>query len=234
MNPHLLYGQAIKGHFTGRGIGIIDTLHLVEVARAASVLEASDAMPAADRDGVRGWFTRLSDVDDDASVRDRRAERAEQSRHVLGGAGGRVRALHRRREADGVLPRSLQDSSSSRPDGLRTAAFRSSSRGRSRTATRSSISTRSPSSARLCRSPQDDLWTYRVARRAWHAARRWTSCFRISPTSPAGRTNRTSMYHENWPVRHPSLLFAGLALRSAGRTSRLWRQARTRIRPWRK
>ena len=34
MNPHLLYAQAITGRFTGRGIGIIDTLHLVEVVRA--------------------------------------------------------------------------------------------------------------------------------------------------------------------------------------------------------
>ena len=31
MNPNLLYAQAISGRFTGRGIGIIDTLHLVEV-----------------------------------------------------------------------------------------------------------------------------------------------------------------------------------------------------------
>ena len=29
MNPNLLYAQAIKGKFTGRGTGIIDTLHLV-------------------------------------------------------------------------------------------------------------------------------------------------------------------------------------------------------------
>jgi hypothetical protein len=28
MNPHLLYSQAIKGRFTGRGIGIIDTFLL--------------------------------------------------------------------------------------------------------------------------------------------------------------------------------------------------------------
>ena len=39
MSPHLLYGQAIKGRATGRGTGIIDTIHLVEVARAAWVLE---------------------------------------------------------------------------------------------------------------------------------------------------------------------------------------------------
>ena len=39
MSPHLLYGQAIKGVATGRGVGIIDTIHLVEVAQAACVLE---------------------------------------------------------------------------------------------------------------------------------------------------------------------------------------------------
>jgi hypothetical protein len=52
MNPSLLYSQAIKGKFTGRGIGIIDTLHLVEVARAASRLDLS----AADFAGVKKWF----------------------------------------------------------------------------------------------------------------------------------------------------------------------------------
>jgi hypothetical protein len=53
MNPNLLYAQAIKGRFTGRGTGIIDTLHLVEVARAASRLNLS----AADLTGVKKWFT---------------------------------------------------------------------------------------------------------------------------------------------------------------------------------
>src|SRR5436190_21241134 len=33
MTPALRYAQAIHGRFTGRGTGIIDTIHLVEVAR---------------------------------------------------------------------------------------------------------------------------------------------------------------------------------------------------------
>ncbi len=41
MNPNLQYAQAIKGVSTGRGIGIIDTVHLIEVARAAQILEQS-------------------------------------------------------------------------------------------------------------------------------------------------------------------------------------------------
>ena len=56
MNPHLRYAQAIRGRVTGRGTGIIDTLHLVEVARAAEVLAGAPGFDAATRDGVRGWF----------------------------------------------------------------------------------------------------------------------------------------------------------------------------------
>jgi hypothetical protein len=38
MNPNLQYAQAIKGVSTGRGIGVIDTLHLIEPARASQLL----------------------------------------------------------------------------------------------------------------------------------------------------------------------------------------------------
>jgi hypothetical protein len=55
MNPNLLYAQAVQGVSTGRNYGIIDTLHLVEVARAASLL-GQDVLPAADRETVKGWF----------------------------------------------------------------------------------------------------------------------------------------------------------------------------------
>ncbi|HEY2944460.1 MAG TPA: alginate lyase family protein, partial [Vicinamibacteria bacterium] len=41
---------------TGRGTGIIDTLHLVEVARAAEVLAGAPAFDAATQGGVRAWF----------------------------------------------------------------------------------------------------------------------------------------------------------------------------------
>ena len=58
MNPHLLYSQAIHGRFTGRGVGIIDTVHLVEVARAITTLERAQLLPAAERNGFREWFSR--------------------------------------------------------------------------------------------------------------------------------------------------------------------------------
>jgi hypothetical protein len=56
MNPSLLYSQAIQGRFTGRGTGVIDTIHLVEVARAAETLARSLTFATRLKD-VRGWFT---------------------------------------------------------------------------------------------------------------------------------------------------------------------------------
>ena len=54
MNPNLAFAQAIFGVSKGRGIGIIDTLHLVEVARAASLLSAASELNSS-REVMR-WF----------------------------------------------------------------------------------------------------------------------------------------------------------------------------------
>ena len=56
MNPSLEYAQAIWGVTPGRGTGIIDTLHLVEVSRAARHLESAQVMSVAEAAGVRDWF----------------------------------------------------------------------------------------------------------------------------------------------------------------------------------
>ena len=57
MNPSLNYGQAIKGKVEGRSIGVIDTIHLAEVARGALVLGDLGALPAEQFDGVKAWFS---------------------------------------------------------------------------------------------------------------------------------------------------------------------------------
>ncbi|WP_245327459.1 alginate lyase family protein [Hymenobacter fodinae] len=54
MNPSLLYAQAISGRFTGRGIGIIDTIQLLEVAQGVLVLEP--ALGVNDVAGIKSWF----------------------------------------------------------------------------------------------------------------------------------------------------------------------------------
>lgn len=62
MNPNLNHAQAIIGVNGGRAIGVIDTLQIVEVARAAALF-ARDEAPgyAAIRAGVEGWFAEYLD-----------------------------------------------------------------------------------------------------------------------------------------------------------------------------
>ena len=57
MNPNLAFAQAIRGRTAGRGIGIIDTVHLVEVARAAAALEGSQSFASDTGDKVKRWFS---------------------------------------------------------------------------------------------------------------------------------------------------------------------------------
>jgi len=56
MNPSLLFAQAIKGKVTGRGIGIIDMIQMIEVAQSVMVLEKQHAIKAADLKEIKKWF----------------------------------------------------------------------------------------------------------------------------------------------------------------------------------
>jgi len=56
MNPNLLFAQAVKGKFTGRNYGIIDTIHLMEVAQGILVMEKSKAFDQKTAAGVKEWF----------------------------------------------------------------------------------------------------------------------------------------------------------------------------------
>ena len=57
MNPNMLYAQAIWGRFTGRGIGLIDAYHLVEVAQSAKILIDKKAIPATEAVKIKSWFS---------------------------------------------------------------------------------------------------------------------------------------------------------------------------------
>ncbi len=56
MNPHMLYAQAISGRVTGRGIGLIDAYHFVEVAQSVRVLERTNGITAGQAESIKDWF----------------------------------------------------------------------------------------------------------------------------------------------------------------------------------
>lgn len=56
MNPSLAYAQAIKGVATGRGIGIIDTIHLIEVVQSLLRLREEGLVSDDVDSGVKRWL----------------------------------------------------------------------------------------------------------------------------------------------------------------------------------
>ena len=61
MNPNLQYAQAIPGRSAGRGIGIIDALHLIEVPMAVEAIQKSSKFPPQVLSGLKKWFGDFAD-----------------------------------------------------------------------------------------------------------------------------------------------------------------------------
>jgi len=59
MNPNLLYAQAIFGKVTGRGIGLIDAYHFVEVARSVKVLTDNGGISPQQSENIKAWFSQF-------------------------------------------------------------------------------------------------------------------------------------------------------------------------------
>jgi hypothetical protein len=125
MNPNLQYAQAVIGVSTGRSYGIIDTLHLVEVARAASLV-APQTMNAKDRAAMLDWFAQyldwLSTSEPGKTERDAKnnhaicwALQAAEFARLVGNEDARREVYRRYREillpdqetADGSFPKEL-------------------------------------------------------------------------------------------------------------------------------
>jgi len=56
MNPNLEHAQAVRGVTSGRSVGIIDTIHLVEVAQAIIVLEKLGDLDKKEAEAIKDWF----------------------------------------------------------------------------------------------------------------------------------------------------------------------------------
>lgn len=61
MAPHFRYAQAIPGVSSGRGVGIIDGLHLIEIPMAVNALKSSKALTSEVCQGLRRWFGEMAE-----------------------------------------------------------------------------------------------------------------------------------------------------------------------------
>ena len=209
MNPHLLYSQAIQGRVTGRGVGIIDTIHLVEVVRALAVLEESAALPAADRSSMREWFSQyltwMTTHQYGIDERDARNNHgtcwvmqvAEFARYT---ANDSLTAMCRDRYKAVLLPNQIA-ADGSFPEELR------------RTKPYGYSLFNLDAMTAVCHILSDranDLWRFELpdARSLEKAV---AFMFPFIENKKAWPHKPDVMYHDEWPMRHSSLLCAGFA-----------------------
>jgi hypothetical protein len=211
MNPNLQYAQAIQGRFTGRGIGIIDTIHLVEVARAVEILKDSSALSMSELGGITQWFTDylMWLTSSKNGIEEREAKKNHGTGWIMQVAAfahltGDQKLLDYCRErfktvivpnqiaADGSFPQELRRT---KPYGYSLFNLEA--------------------MATICQilsSSDDSLWTFQTSdgrgmRRAMEYMTPYIRNKKVWPLKP------DVMYDSEWPMRQSSLVFAGLALK---------------------
>ena len=211
MNPHLLYAQAIQGRVTGRGIGIIDTIHLVEVARAAAVLEDTRTLPASTSAGTRGWFSRYLTwmTTHEYGIAEREAKNNHGTCWVMQVAefaryAGRqdLSDFCRRRFRTELVPNQIAADGSFPEELRRTKPYGYSLFNLDAFAT----------VCQILSSRTDDLWRFEMP--DGRGVRKAVACMAPYIADKTRWPHRHDvMYYDEWPMRHCALLFGGRALR---------------------
>src|SRR5262249_55225976 len=204
-----LYSQAIKGRFTGRGTGIIDTIHLVEVALAFEVLEGSDAMSKVEIAGVKKWFADYLQwmTTHQYGIDEREAKNNHGTCWVMQVAAfarltgnQELQSYCRERFKKVLLPNQMAADGSFPQELRRTKPYGYSLFNLDALAT----------ICQLLSTPQDNLWTFELedGRGMRRVLAYMTPYIRDKKSWPL---KPDVMYDQEWPMRHASLLFAGLA-----------------------
>lgn len=209
MNPHLNYAQAIPGRTPGRGIGIIDTLHLAEVPMAIAAIEESQAFPPEIRSSLKQWFRQY--LDWMMTSKNGQEEANAKNNHSVAFflqvaafaklIGDEPRLAECRRQfkqvflpdqmaTDGSFPRELKRT---KPYGYSIFQL--------------------DNMASLCQvlsTPSDNLWTFELPDgRGIRKAVQFLYPFLADKSKWPQKPDIQSW--DGWPARQPSLLFAGLA-----------------------
>ncbi|HYW73098.1 MAG TPA: alginate lyase family protein [Pyrinomonadaceae bacterium] len=213
MNPNLQYAQAIHGITTGRGTGIIDTIHLVEVARAIEALKDSGALSRPELGAITQWFREyLSWMTTSKNGTDERDAKNNHTTcwvmqvaafaHLTGDQ--KLLDYCRERFKTVIVPNQIALNGSF-PEELR------------RTKPYGYELFNLEAMAAVCQilsTPQDDLFMFQTAdgrgfRRAVEYMAPFIADKKSWPLKP------DVMYDKEWPMRQASLLFAGLAFKRA-------------------
>ena len=162
MNPNLQYAQAIKGVSTGRGIGVIDTVHLIEVAKSASLLQQAGLLKGDDSEAIKKWFTDYltwlttskNGTDEMNAANNHGTCWAEQVAAFASFTGDQDKAHH--------VPQAASRKCSCPNKSPPTVPSQGAGRAPNPTAIRSSTPTRWPTLCWILSTPDDNLWEFKT------------------------------------------------------------------------
>lgn len=208
MTPSLLYGQAIKGRHSGRSIGIIDTIHLVEVTRGTKLLCDSRSFIAEDQTNVKAWFQRYLEWINSHSYG--KAEKQHPNNHGvcwslqaaafadLVGDGEQLEWI--RNQFKTVYLKKMMDTNGAFPAELkRTKPFGYSL----------FVIDAMAGVAQIASTPEDDLWVFQLPDgRGMAKGMEFIVPYVVDKNRWSWKPD--IMYWDEWPVRNRSLLFAGI------------------------
>ncbi len=221
MNPSLQYAQAIPGVSPGRGTGIIDTLHLIEVPKAVEAMEKSPALTPEMAAGLRKWFadyvawmTTSKNGQDEARAGNNHAVAFWLQVAVFAEFTGDAKQLAecRRRFTEVFVPGQMA------ADGSFPAELR-------RTKPYGYSIFQLDNLVTLCQvlsTKEQDLWKFTMPDgRSVHRAVEFMYPY-LADKSKWPYPPDVNAW-EGWPARQPGLLFAGLAL-GEGKYLELWKK----------
>ena len=210
MNPNLEYAQAIRGSTTGARYGIIDTIHLVEVVRAAETIVESGAISIDELHEIKSWFaeylqwltTATYGIEEMESPNNHATCWVMQVASFAQFTGNSQLSDYARRRFQGVLVPDQMKSDGSCPLEM------------SRTKPYGYSLFNLDAMTTICRvlsTPQDNLWAFHLndGRGIAKAVAFMEPYIRNKKSWPLAPD---VMYANDWPMRQCSLLFAGLAL----------------------
>jgi hypothetical protein len=208
MNPSLLYAQAIRNKVTGRGIGIIDAIPLIEVARSIEILDGSVSMDAPTKVALLQWFkeylTWLTHHQYGVDERDAKnnhgtwwVAQVAQIAHLVGDSARMDNCRDRFKNV--LLPEQMAQDGSFPLELKRTKPY-------------SYSIFNLEGFAAICKilsTPCDNLWNYATTDgRSMHKAMEFLYPFVFNKS--LWSYSKDVMHFENLPVRNQMWLFAGL------------------------
>jgi hypothetical protein len=210
MNPNLQFAQAIHGRTTGRGTGVIDTIHLVEVAQAIPFVAAAGVLPAADLAAVKAWFASYTTWM--TTSRNGTEERDTKNNHATCwgmqvAAFAKLTGDHEQLEYVRNRYKTVYIPNQEGPDGsfplelARTKPYGYSLFNLDAMAT----------ICQLLSNALDDLWHWETAD-GHGIAKAVAYMYPFIANKAAWPKPADVMYYEQWPMRQAALLFGGMAL----------------------